>query len=156
MTKGISGDEPDARKIYGDIIDLPHHQSAKHKHMSLYDRAAQFAPFAALTGYDDMVAEEARLTDSGFVLSEASAARLDRTLAKITDALSRGTHPEVLIEYFIPDPYKDGGRYETVTDRVYTVDTAERAIVLVRKEGRAGLRKSIPLDRILELRLIIS
>ena len=156
MTKGISGDEPDARKIYGDIIDLPHHQSAKHKHMPLYDRAAQFAPFAALTGYDDMVTEEARLTDSSFILSEVNAAELDRTLAKITDALSRGDHPEVLIEYFIPDPNKDGGRYETITDKVYAVDTAERTVVLMRKEGRAGLRKSISIDRILELRLIIA
>lgn len=156
MTKGITGKEPDARKIYGDIIDLPHHQSIKHKHMSLYDRAAQFAPFAALTGYDDMVTEEARLTDSLFTLSEANADELDRTLLRIMDLLSKGDHPEVLIEYFIPDPYKDGGRYETVNDKVYTVDQAERCLILIKKEGRAGLRKSIPIDRILELKLIIS
>ena len=55
--------EPDPRIVYADIIDLPHHQSAKRKHMSLHDRAAQFAPFAALVGYDEMVDEEARLTD---------------------------------------------------------------------------------------------
>ena len=58
MTKGITGHEPDPRAIYADIIDVPHHQSATRTHMSLYDRAAQFAPFAALTGYDDMVEEE--------------------------------------------------------------------------------------------------
>ena len=60
MTKGITEKEPDPRIVYADIIDLPHHQSSTRPHMSLYDRAAQFASFAALTGYDDMVKEEAR------------------------------------------------------------------------------------------------
>lgn len=60
MAKGIINKEPDPRIVYADIIDLPHHQSSTHPHMSLYDRAAQFAPFAALTGYDDMITEEAR------------------------------------------------------------------------------------------------
>ena len=60
----------DPRQIYGDIIDLPHHQSPRRKQMSLHDRAAQFAPFAALVGYDEMVDEEARLTDQEQQLSE--------------------------------------------------------------------------------------
>ncbi len=60
MAKGIINKEPDPRIVYADIIDLPHHQSSTHPHMSLYDRAAQFAPFAALTGYDDMITQEAR------------------------------------------------------------------------------------------------
>ena len=60
MAKRIINKEPDPRIVYADIIDLPHHQSSTHPHMSLYDRAAQFAPFAALTGYDDMITEEAR------------------------------------------------------------------------------------------------
>ena len=55
--------EPEARRIYGDIIDMPHHQSKTHPHMSLYDRAAQFAPFAALTGYEDMINEEINQTN---------------------------------------------------------------------------------------------
>ncbi|SDB40394.1 hypothetical protein SAMN02910298_01981 [Pseudobutyrivibrio sp. YE44] len=63
MAKGITGKEKDPRIVYGDIIDLPHHQSTKHPHMSLYDRAAQFAPFAALTGYEEMISEEARRTN---------------------------------------------------------------------------------------------
>jgi len=58
MAKGISNNEPDARQVYSDIIDLPHHRSKTHPHMSLYDRSAQFAPFAALSGYDDMIKEE--------------------------------------------------------------------------------------------------
>jgi hypothetical protein len=62
--------EMDARTVYGDIIDLPHHQSTKHPHMSLYDRAAQFAPFAALTGYEDLINDEAQLSheDTSFEL----------------------------------------------------------------------------------------
>ncbi len=60
MTKGITGKEPDPKIVYADIIDMPHHQSLAHPHMSLYDRAAQFAPFAALTGYEDMINEEAK------------------------------------------------------------------------------------------------
>mgnify|MGYP006873013565 FL=1 len=60
MTQGIRSNEPDARTIYGEIIDLPHHRSSKHPHMSLYDRAAQFAPFAALNGYEEMVNNEAQ------------------------------------------------------------------------------------------------
>ena len=68
----------DAHIIYGDIIDLPHHQSQVHPHMSLYDRAAQFAPFAALTGYDDMISEEAR--ETGLKLAQ----NLKRLNAKIS------------------------------------------------------------------------
>ena len=64
MTKGITEKEPDPRIVYADIIGLPHHQSPTRPHMSLYDRAAQFAPFAALTGYDDMIVEEVRETDT--------------------------------------------------------------------------------------------
>lgn len=60
MTKGYRKNEPDPRIVYKDIIDMPHHQSLTHPHMSLYDRAAQFAPFAALTGYEDMINEEAQ------------------------------------------------------------------------------------------------
>ena len=61
MTQGIGENEPDPRIIYADIIDLPHWQSPTRPHMSLHDRAAQFAPFAALTGYHEMVDEEAKL-----------------------------------------------------------------------------------------------
>ena len=60
LTKGYRKNEPDSRIVYKDIIDMPHHQSLTHPHMSLYDRAAQFAPFAALTGYEDMINEEAQ------------------------------------------------------------------------------------------------
>lgn len=63
MTRGIKEKEPDPRIVYGDMIDHPHYQSPTRPHMSLHDRAAQFAPFAALSGYDDMVREKARIVD---------------------------------------------------------------------------------------------
>ena len=152
MTKGITGDELHARIIYKDIIDLPHHQSPTRPHMSLHDRAAQFAPFAALTGYDDMVTEEARLTDRMTALSEAEAENCDRTLNLLLQALDEGRHPVVYIEYFIPDPFKSGGRYETVTDQIYQIDLTERTILLKQPAGRAKLHRSIEIDRIREIR----
>ena len=79
-TKGITGKEPDPRIVYADIIDLPHHQSPTHPHMSLYDRAAQFSSFDALTGYSDMVVEEAKLTDRQMELGEHDLEILNRRL----------------------------------------------------------------------------
>ena len=73
-------DKQNARIVYADIINLPHFQSQKRPHMSLYDRAAQFAPFAALTGFDDMVTEEARLTDKPIELSEIELETLNRKM----------------------------------------------------------------------------
>ena len=70
MSKGVQGKEPDARKVYAGIIDMPHWKSPSRPHMSLYDRSAQFASYKALSGYEDMVAEEARLTDSRLTLEE--------------------------------------------------------------------------------------
>ena len=67
MTKGITGKEPDPSIVYADIIDMPRHQSDTHPHMSLYDRAAQFAPFAALTGYEEMISVEAKRTEDKFL-----------------------------------------------------------------------------------------
>ncbi|MBR6223323.1 MAG: hypothetical protein IKQ71_07780 [Lachnospiraceae bacterium] len=63
MTKGIRGNEPDPREVYKDIIDLPYKKSDKHQRMSLYDRAAQFAPFAALSGYEEMISDQAQISE---------------------------------------------------------------------------------------------
>ena len=76
MSRGIKDQKEDAREVYADIIDHPHWQSPTRPHMSLYDRAAQFSPFAALTGYDDMVTEEARTVDRKIELDESETARL--------------------------------------------------------------------------------
>ena len=95
---------------YDDIIDHPHHVSQVHPRMSLGNRAAQFSPFAALTGYDDQIAEAARLTDRRVELTEAEAEEIGRQLGR----LGRGDGVE--LTYFLPDDRKAGGRY--VTERV--------------------------------------
>ena len=94
---------------YADIINLPHHQSNTHPHMSNADRATQFSPFAALVGYDAAIEDAARLTDERFELSEYGAAVLNEKLDQIYKRLSE--QPKVTITYFVPDDRKDGGSY---------------------------------------------
>ena len=95
---------------YDGIIDHPHHVSTVHPQMSMINRAAQFSPFAALTGYDDQIAETARLTDRRIELTEAEEAEINAAIGK----LERGD--EVELTYYVPDKKKSGGRY--VTERV--------------------------------------
>ena len=90
MAKGITEKEPDPRIVYADIIDLPHHQSPTRPRMSLYARSAQFAPFAALSGYDEMIVEEARETDAGIVLEDWELEQLNQKLTLIADVLEDG------------------------------------------------------------------
>lgn len=113
---------------YDDIINLPHHVSSKHPHMPALDRAAQFSPFAALTGHDAAIKETARLTDEQVELDEERKEELDRQLQEIRTHLSE--HPEVTITYFVPDERKDGGSYVTVTGRVKKLDEYEGRIIL--------------------------
>ena len=141
---------PDAREVYADIIDLPHHQSAKRKHMSLHDRAAQFAPFAALVGYDEMVDEEARLTDRQIAPGESDLDRLDRIFRRLSAMLSAGQRPDVSAVVFIPDARKAGGRYETVTGRAKRLDPNEQKLILL-GEGTPPREIRLSLDRILDL-----
>ena len=115
--------------LYNDIINLPHHQSATRPHMSAYDRAAQFSPFAALTGYEDTVAETARLTDKKVELDDYSKADLNERLNMIQDTL--GEQPEVSITYFLPDKKKSGGAYVTVTGGVKKIDEYEHIVVML-------------------------
>lgn len=119
--------ERSGRKSYPDIIDLPHWQSPKRKHMSLYDRAAQFAPFAALSGYDDMITEEARQTS---VKSEQDHEMLNRKLGMVNHLLSHGIHPTLSFTVFVPDAFKDGGEYTDVTGRVTNIDPVEKMVIL--------------------------
>ena len=95
MSKGITEKEPDPRVVYADIIDLPHWQSPTRLHMSLYDRSAQFASYKALSGYEDMIQEEARLTDSEEQLSEEAMVLLNQKLSLISNVISEGMHPEL-------------------------------------------------------------
>ena len=113
---------------YKDIINLPHKQSSKRPHMSLLDRAAQFAPFAALVGYDDAIKETGRLTDERIEMSEEKLSVLNARYQILVDHL--GEEPEVAITYFVPDIYKTGGSYLTTTGVVKKLDTYERLITM--------------------------
>ena len=151
MPKGIIDKESDPRIIYADIIDLPHHQSDTHPHMSLYDRAAQFAPFAALTGYDDMISEEARETGTEINLEDSASERISLKLNLVADAAANGYSPLLSITYFVPDELKSGGEYVTVTERIKKVDTVRRKIILERTEGYSQSNAEIDIDRITDI-----
>ena len=127
---------------YSDIINRPRHVSKKHPHMSLYDRAAQFSPFAALTGYDAAVKETARLTDERIELDENRKSFLNDKLQMIAENLQE--HPVVSITYFQPDERKAGGSYVNVTDKAKKIDEYGREIVMA-----AGTR--IPIEQIYEI-----
>lgn len=147
MSKGIQGKEPDARKVYADIIDMPHWQSPTRPRMSLYDRSAQFASYKALSGYEDMVAEEARLTDAWPQLEEYELEILNQKLTLISDVLDDGHHPVVTFTVFVPDERKEGGRYVEITDTVKRIDVTERKVILEGKR-ESGLRNFIDFDSI--------
>ena len=116
----------DARIEYADIIDMPHHQSTKRQHMSLHARAAQFAPFAALRGYDDEIIETARTTDARIELSAEEIEELnDKLNILIADIKQK---PKVSITYFKPDDKKSGGTYVTKKGNVRRIDDVERWI----------------------------
>lgn len=112
---------------YDDIINLPHHQSNKHSHMSNYQRAAQFAPFAALTGYDAAINETARLTDEKMELSDEQQNYLNEQIQLLHERISE--KPSAEITYFVPDDRKSGGEYVTVTGNVRRVDDINREII---------------------------
>lgn len=109
---------------YKKIANLPHHQSLNHPHMSLHDRAAQFAPFAALTGYGDAVDETARLVDFAPVLSEDENAVLDEKMKKIREMI--GDQPEITVLRFIPDKRKSGGAFVSFKGKVKKLDEVGR------------------------------
>lgn len=114
---------------YDDIIHLPHHVSKKHPQMAVADRAAQFSPFAALTGHGAAIAETARLTDVKMELDESTKRRLDERLQIIMNQLQHNIHTVVKITYFVPDKKKQGGAYHTIKDKVKKIDTYRRTIL---------------------------
>lgn len=105
---------------YKDIIDLPHHVPPDRIPMSLHNRAAQFAPFAALTGYDESIREAARETIQRRELSEDEKAELDTKLNFLQDKIK--DQPFVTVEYFISDEHKSGGRYDTYSGKLRRID----------------------------------
>lgn len=127
---------------YDDIINLPHHVSATRAKMPISDRAAQFSPFAALTGYDAAVKETARLTDERIELDESRKTILNEKLQIIMEQIQE--HPEITVTYFLPDEKKAGGVYTNVTGCVKKIDEYERTVVMT--EGT-----KIPIDQIYEI-----
>ena len=116
-------------KKYEDMIYLEHHVSKKHPQMSVHDRAAQFSPFAALTGHGEAIAETARLTDRKIELDDYEKLKLDEKLFILQEKIKET--PEVYITYFCPDTKKDGGTYLTVSQRLKKIDSVERILVMV-------------------------
>ncbi len=152
MTRGITEKEPDPRIVYADIIDHPHWQSPTRPHMSLYDRAAQFSPFAALTGYDDMVSEEARLTKKQRRLEDWEIEKISEKLNLIADVIADGQCPTLSITYFEPDKKKSGGAVIETTESVKGIDPIYRKVILMSTEGSAGINKTIDFDKILAIK----
>ena len=114
---------------YEDIVNLPPHISKKHPQPSMMDRAARFAPFAAITGYEEMVLEEARVTEERIDLDEGALALLNEKLNMIQEFLDE--EPEVTITYFEPDKKKSGGAYITITGIVKRIDEYEHFVLMI-------------------------
>ena len=123
-------------KNYDDIINLPHHVSKKHPQMSMLDWAAQFSPFAALTGYGDAIDEAARVTEAQIELDDSERQEIDRVLR---EAYETGSPVEVT--HFIPDERKAGGAYVVTAGVIKAIDPVNRTVEL---QGRVKIR----IDRI--------
>lgn len=128
---------------YEDIINLPHHQSDKRPHMSNYERAAQFSPFAALTGFDDEINEAARLTDCRPQLTEDQLNSLDEAIQRISDL----DKPLIAVTFFVPDVNKSGGSYRVYTGTLRFLDLGEGKLKFTDDTA-------IPLDDVVEIKLI--
>ena len=127
---------------YDEIMGLPHHVSKTRPQMPMSDRAAQFAPFAALTGYDSAIKETGRLTDERIELDVEALSALDMKYQLLMEALDEA--PEVTITYFQPDERKAGGKYVSAVGTVKKIDDVERRITM-----RDGTR--IPMDDVLSI-----
>ena len=128
--------------VYDDIIGRPHHVSSTRPHMSAIDRAAQFSPFAALTGFGAAITETARLTDGRIELDDSEKSALNEKLSRIQEKLDG--RAEVTVTYFKPDEKKSGGTYLTVKDAVKTIDKYGLNVVMM-----SGMK--IPFDDIVEI-----
>ena len=113
---------------YEDIVNLPPHISKRHPQQSMMDRAARFAPFAAITGYEEMVLEEARVTEERVDLDEGALSLLNEKLNMIQEFLDE--EPEVTITYFEPDKKKSGGAYVNITGIVKRIDEYEHFVIM--------------------------
>lgn len=126
---------------YSDIIHLPHYQSSMHPQMSLQNRAAQFAPFAALTGHKEALSETERLTEHELVLDEEEKTVLDRKLQQIVPG------SRIHVMYFVPDERKAGGSYQELTGTVKRIDPYQLAIIFTDKQ-------KVEISRITDLEIL--
>lgn len=139
--RSVSQDQNDPHR-YDDMLDLPHHESGTRKHMSMEQRAAQFSPFAALTGYDEAIQESARMTMARVELSEEETEDLNQKLQILSDHVEE--RPEVTLTWFQEDPYKEGGSYVQKTVGIRSVDTFAGNLILAD-------RSTIPFQDIVSL-----
>ena len=144
----ITPEEAETLRKYGDIIDLPHHMSSVHPRMPASSRAAQFAPFSALTGLEDELDETARYTEDQRTLDENRREELDWKLQELGQMLKKSDaeqSPEVELQRFLPDARKSGGSYGMVRGRVRKIDTFRRSIIM--EDGT-----EVPVDDITDIR----
>ena len=127
---------------YDDMLSLPHHVSETRPRMSRLDRAAQFAPFAALTGLDDAMDETARLTEGKLELADNALSELDGVLRRLME--HQEEHPSVTVTFFEPDDRKAGGAYRTIQGKLLNVDPLTGTLMLTD-------RTKIPLEDILNV-----
>ena len=128
---------------YDDILHLPHPTSKRHPRMPIVDRAAQFSPFAALTGHKAAIEETARVTDRRIELDEDAKEQLDQTLQLLLERIDE--QPEITVTWFSPDKKKAGGQYHTATGKLKRIDSREGRLTLT--DGN-----QIPLEDLLEIR----
>ena len=124
----MKSEESATAQLYADIIDLPHYEPKHHPRMSMWNRAAQFAPFAALTGYDAAIQESGRLTDEWIDLGDSGNEELNQKMELLLSKI--GEQPHVVIDYFVPDEHKEGGSYQSYTGHVKRIDEYEQKIIM--------------------------
>lgn len=129
--------------LYDDILHLPHPTSKRHPRMPIADRAAQFSPFAALTGHGTAIEETARVTDRRIELDEDAKEQLDQMLQLLLERMDE--QPEVTVTWFSPDEKKAGGQYHTATGKLKRIDTQASRLILT--DGT-----QIPLEDLLRIR----
>lgn len=129
---------------YDDIINLPHHVSSRHPQMSMMNRAAQFAPFAALTGHAAAIEETARLTDEQHELADEDSEALNQKMAYLRETINE--HPTITITYFEPDKKKAGSKYKSIEGLLQNIDDYTQTIVL-----KSGV--SVPFASILDIQI---
>lgn len=113
---------------YNDMLHMPHHVSQTHPHMSMQNRAAQFSPFAALTGFESIIKETSRQTAQRIELDESAKEVLDKKLQRLLQVLH--VHPQVSITFFKPDEKKDGGAYICITGTIKKIDGYDENLIM--------------------------